>query len=106
MTASATARPRFLHTLNARIISLIIALAVGLAGFLIFNTEFGKPLKKVETPGGAAAMLSPYAERPAVNACRDKRLAEIGNLEKQGLLSEQDANTARSRAITMCSERN
>lgn len=106
MTASATAKPRFVHSLNARILSLIIALAVALGGFLIFNDDLGKPLKKVSDPGGAAAMLMPYGERPAVNTCRDKRLAEIDNLAKQGLLSEEDAAVARTRAITMCSERN
>jgi hypothetical protein len=106
MTASATAKPRFVHSLNARILSLIIALAVALAGFVIFNDDLGKPLKKVTVPGGAAAMLAPYGERAAVSACTDKRLAEIDNLANQGLLSEEDAAMARTRAITMCSERN
>lgn len=106
MTASAKSKPRFLHSLNARILSLVIAVAVALAGFLIFNRDFGEPLIQADVPGGASALLRPYAERTAVNECKTKRLAEINDLEKQGLISESDAHTARDRAITMCSERN
>jgi hypothetical protein len=106
MTASATHKASFLHSVNARILSLIIAIALAAAGFLVFNKDFGKPLIEADVPGGAAAILQPYAERPAVNDCRAKRLAEIDKLAGDGLLSEDDANTARSRAITMCSERN
>lgn len=106
MTASATHKTSFLHSVNARILSLIIAIAVAVAGFLIFNKDFGEPLMKADVPGGAAAILQPHAERQSVNDCKAKRLAEIDKQAGDGLLSEEDANTARSRAVTMCSERN
>lgn len=106
MAASARSKPRFLHTLNARILSLIIAVVVALGAFLIYSEEIGRPLMKADVPGGAAAILRPYAQSTAVNDCRAKRLAEIDGLAKQGILNEEDANTARTRAITMCSERN
>jgi hypothetical protein len=106
MTATATSKSRFLNSLNARILSLIVAVAIALGGFLIYNKDVGKPLMKADVPGGAEAILRPYAERSAVNDCKSQRLAEISKLTEQGLLSEADAATARERAITMCSERN
>ena len=96
---------RFANSLNARILALIIAVALALFGFLKFRDDMGRPLAKIG-PGGVGQILAPHASREAVDDCIRVRSQEIDMLAEQGMVSKQDAEASKNRAVTMCSEQN
>ncbi len=99
----------FVDTTAARILALCLALCFA---FILFNT-YGDEIGKVfsgepETglPVTNAETVPDEAANPALAACLQQRIGDVDRMKEEGILSDNQYASFRSRAEELCLQQN
>ena len=98
----------FLDTPIARVLALIIAVAMGALLWMNYSSDF-KQLLASES-ASETQMVSVNEPAKPVNVelqqCLDKRIGDVDQMKKDGILSEAQYSAFRERAEQLCRQQN
>ncbi|MFK5980444.1 MAG: hypothetical protein QM488_16325 [Rhizobiaceae bacterium] len=86
----------------ARIIALILAIAI--AGLLFFNwsAEFGGLFSASKEPSQVSASQPAKEANPALDACLSQRVGDVDRMKSEGILSDAQYAKFKMRAQDLC----
>ena len=99
----------FADTKGARILALLIALAIAALLFVNWSDDFANLFsgKQSSSLPQAQQVPSDAAEtNPALAACLEKRIGDVDQMKEDGVLSEAQYAAFRERAESLCRQQN
>lgn len=106
MTAAGQASS-FADTIFARLLGLVIAIALALLLWLNWSSDFKMLFAASDDAAPAVTSSAPAKPaNPALQACLDQRVGDVDRMKKEGILSEAQYGAFRSRAEGLCRAQN
>ena len=108
---SKTSKEKFINTIGARLVALI--LSVGLLTFLVTTSE--KPFTQIAGYFAGekdivlvqpAGQIRVREDNPALAACLERRLGDVEEMLKDGVINSHQHEQFSSRARTLCQAQN
>lgn len=108
---TATGNNRFIHSMAARFLGLVIG--VGLLAFMFIN--WGDEMKHLAaslTDGEKAVLVQPVGQvrvkndNPGLAACLEERIGHVEQMKADGVINEHQYGQFSGRARALCQEQN
>jgi len=102
-----TTQTGFVNTNAARILAAALAVMFAVIWFYNYQADFGR-IMSGETASGlpeASSQVS-VAANPELAACLEKRVGDVDQMKKDGILSDDKYASFRARAEQLCAQQN
>lgn len=97
----------FVNTNAARIVAGVLALLIAIVWFYNYQADFGRLMSgNITSELPSASPQAAAVSNPALAACLKKRVGDVDQMKKDGLLSDDKYVSFRSRAEQLCSQQN
>jgi|GEM_PF-1910658 len=102
-----TTQSGFVNTKAARIVAAVLALLIAIIWFYNYQADFAKLMSGDASNGlPQAEALAQADANPALAECLQKRVGDVDQMKKDGLLNDQQYGSFRARAEQLCSQQN
>lgn len=99
---------RFVNSPLARLVSLVIAVVLGVFIVYFYHGDVIRIATDTDQRQMAEKQLAKIekANNPALEACLEKRVGDVENMKKEGILSDAQYKDFKTRAEHLCNQQN